>query len=169
MLHKKKAASTNKTCMPFGVAVASAVVGLHAVFTTTQSRQLAHHWRPVTVFEPEQLEPALLTPDRLRRYTRAIIALSNEDCEVFGVCAHVETAVCAPRLCLYVVRPVACSDVASHVVTAVLWHDDTERAKREAARDFLSWHALAFESTPLLTGRELEVSDRRILTSARQR
>ena len=137
----------------------------HGVFPSEHTRQIAHRWRPIVHPLAENDDPdgplALLDRDKVRRYTRAMVALQHarEGRTPFGTLCEHEDAVC-----LYVMHAVP---HRKHVVHAVLWWSrEDEDFCRLAAEQLWVWHRREFPGVDLAVSSAMEERDRAIFRDA---
>ena len=96
----------------------STLVWTHGTFQADDTRQIAHRWRPVIhplADEDPNGPMALVDREKVRRYTRAMVALQHarQGRTPFGiVCDHDDA------ICLYVMHSLPNH---KHVVHATLW------------------------------------------------
>jgi len=142
----------------------STLVWTHGTFQADDTRQIAHRWRP-TIHPLADEDPngpmALVDREKVRRYTRAMVALQHarQGRTPFGiVCDHDDA------ICLYVMHSLPNH---KHVVYATLWWNrNDEDFCRLAAEKLWSWHHRKFPGIDLAVSSAMDLRDRTLFLDA---
>lgn len=122
----------------------------HGVFSIQQTRELSHRWRPIV----HPTVPAIVDDDKLKRYTRAMIAL--QDGTPFGVFSLHEQ-----RISLFIMQQVS---EHKHAVQTVLWWEaKDEDFCKLCADQLLVWHVANFPGKDLVVSQSMDDGDKRLI------
>ena len=121
----------------------------HGVFDRNSARGVALRWKPKAVPIDDMI---LFNEGKMRRYTRAMIALNKG--EPFTVCACNDSA-----LVMYVLQ----SSPGGNGVTAILWGLDDTTEQRNAVEEFVTWHRSTY-NIHVFPCASLEISDQKLFT-----
>lgn len=120
----------------------------HGIFDRDTTRAIALRWKPNAIPIDNFV---LFDEDRMRRYTRAMIAL-NKETEAFGICASDGTS-----LALYILHPSS----QGNGVQAILWGVNDASDHKDAIGELFTWHKNTL-NVHLFPCASLEIKDQRL-------